>query len=319
MIAREPSALLILPRIRIQNANAISGPLTWGFPAPTAFTGFVHALSRRCAERLDIEFDGLGVVCHRFEPQVSQPAGKRTYTFHLTRNPLDKAGSTAAIVEEGRIHLDVSFVIGVHGPGLYSGLPREDLLKEVLAGVFRMRIAGGSVLPPTKQLTQRECAYLADWPSTAEQQVVTSRRIARNLLPGFAVVSREAMLRHHLQQLRESKPNSTALDALLDLTRLNFEPPKEASAEWTVRPKAGWLVPLPIGYAAISPLYEPAEVRNSRDKTVPFRFVESLLSLGEWLSPHRVKNICDLFWYHQSDPERGLYRCTTPAYSDLIS
>ena len=43
----DAGGLLILPRLQIQNANAISGPLTWGFPAPTAFTGFVHALERR--------------------------------------------------------------------------------------------------------------------------------------------------------------------------------------------------------------------------------------------------------------------------------
>ena len=43
----EAGGLLILPRLQVQNANAVSGPLTWGFPAPTAFTGFAHALDRR--------------------------------------------------------------------------------------------------------------------------------------------------------------------------------------------------------------------------------------------------------------------------------
>ena len=37
-------AVLLLPRLRVQNANAISSPLTWGFPPPSAFTGFAHAL-----------------------------------------------------------------------------------------------------------------------------------------------------------------------------------------------------------------------------------------------------------------------------------
>ena len=41
------SGLILLPRLRVQNANAISGPLSWGFPSPTAFTGFVHALERK--------------------------------------------------------------------------------------------------------------------------------------------------------------------------------------------------------------------------------------------------------------------------------
>lgn len=46
------SALILLPRLKVQNANAISGPLTWGFPSPTAFTGFVHALERKFAAEL---------------------------------------------------------------------------------------------------------------------------------------------------------------------------------------------------------------------------------------------------------------------------
>ncbi len=47
MSVTDPEALLLLPRLSIQNANAISSPLTWGFPSPGAFTGFVHALQRR--------------------------------------------------------------------------------------------------------------------------------------------------------------------------------------------------------------------------------------------------------------------------------
>ena len=33
--------------------------------------------------------------------------------FNLTRNPVDKDGSTAAIVEEGRMHLQITLVLAV--------------------------------------------------------------------------------------------------------------------------------------------------------------------------------------------------------------
>ena len=79
----ESEGVLVLNRLPIQNANAISSPLTWGFPSPGAFTGFVHALQRRVGISLDIELDGVGIVCHRFEAQISQPAGKRTKVFNL--------------------------------------------------------------------------------------------------------------------------------------------------------------------------------------------------------------------------------------------
>ena len=39
--------LLVVPHVRIQNANAISSPLTHGFPAMTAFLGQMWALERK--------------------------------------------------------------------------------------------------------------------------------------------------------------------------------------------------------------------------------------------------------------------------------
>lgn len=84
----DAGGLLILPRLQIQNANAISGPLTWGFPTPTAFTGFAHALERRLSEGSPYDFGevregfgGVGIVCHGFQPQVAQPVGRRTRFF----------------------------------------------------------------------------------------------------------------------------------------------------------------------------------------------------------------------------------------------
>ena len=77
---------------------------------------------------------------------------------------------------------------------------------------------------------------------------------------------------------------------------------------WTLRPKAGWLVPLPIGYAGISPLYAAGEVAQTRDETTPFRFVESLYTLGEWVSPHRLDTLAQLLWTQEADPATGLYR-----------
>ena len=76
-------ALLVLPRLRVQNANAISSPMTWGFPAITAFTGLMTALERRLGPNGGIAFYGVGVVCHGFEPQVTR--GGYTRSFHLTR------------------------------------------------------------------------------------------------------------------------------------------------------------------------------------------------------------------------------------------
>lgn len=307
-----PEALLLLPRLRVQNANAISGPLTWGFPAVTAFTGFVHALQRQLSQDMDIALDGVAIVCHNHQAQTSQPAGKRTQVFHLTRNPVGKDGSTSAIVEEGRMHLEVSLLIGVSGMALYDGMQDEKTIAQrAWDTALGMRLAGGSLLPPTWKQSERSQATLEVW----DEQV--SRKLARRLLPGFALIPRHDLLTRHTAILREQDASLTSLDALLDLTRLNVDPPGstdengEPREAWQVRQRTGWLVPIPLGYRSLS-AHAPGSVRNARDREVPFHFVESLYGLGEWRSPLRFADIRQLLWYHQAEPDAGLFRCNTP-------
>jgi CRISPR-associated protein Csy2 len=50
-------------------------------------------------------------------------------------------------------------------------------------------------------------------------------------------------------------------------------------------------------------------VRNARDATVPLRFVESVYSLGEWISPHRLTGLGQLLWHAETDEAKGLHRC----------
>ncbi|SOD41654.1 type I-F CRISPR-associated protein Csy2 [Nitrosovibrio sp. Nv4] len=325
----DTTALLLLPRLRIQNANAISGPLSWGFPSPAAFTGFVHALERKSIERNFCDlfqegFGGIGIICHRFDPQVSEPSGRRNKVFCLARHPLDKDGDTAAFVEEGRAHMEISLVIAVRD--YLSASKGKYFAEDVLSTAYGMRLAGGSLLPPQNRSRQ----HAAQWwpvPDDLEGQAEVFRKLRRRLLPGFALVQREDLLIEHLAEMRarhlnsETTPNT--LDALLDLSRLNIEPglPNSSSpgdVQWGIRKRPGWLVPLPVGYGALSPVYAAGEVKNTRDDTTPFRFVESLYSLGEWVSPHRLENLEQLFWHAESEPENGIYRCIN-RYSDYLN
>ena len=88
-------ALLVVPRLRVQNANTVSSPLTWGFPAITAFTGLMTALERRLGREAGLALHGVGVICHHFEPQVTR--GGFVRSFHLTRNPVLQDGSTVVL------------------------------------------------------------------------------------------------------------------------------------------------------------------------------------------------------------------------------
>lgn len=121
----------------------------------------------------------------------------------------------------------------------------------------------------------------------------------------------------------EENSSANLLDALLDLTRLNHTPALpthegQEKVEWHIERPPGWLVPLPIGYAGISPLYDPGEVYCARDCTEPFRFVESLYSLGQWIGPHRLNQLAQLLWHSTADPEAGLYRCVN-RYAETLT
>ena len=314
--------LLVLPRLRIQNANAISSPLTWGFPAITAFTGLMQALERRLKGTVPMALQGVGVICHNHQAQIT--TGGYTRAFHLTRNPVDKTGETAAIVEEGRIHLDISLVFGfvrLEGFPVNDANAQAKMVRTVAEALAQMRVAGGSVIPNTAlrpgARASPELTILGDDPAERDKQFRLARR---RWLPGFALVSRDDILHKRLKELSEAEPEATALDAWLDLSRLNHHAERATvnhastgketeTVKWVTQRPPGWLVPIPVGYGALSDLHAPGSVTNARDNATPFRFVESLYSVGQWISPHRLRDSQDLLWQSHADPAAGLYRC----------
>ncbi|MGE4319203.1 MAG: type I-F CRISPR-associated protein Csy2 [Deferribacterales bacterium] len=296
-MCKSPNALLIVSGLRIINANSISGPLTWGFPAPTAFTGFIHALSRRLGDKTVL--DGTGIVCHSFEPQVN--GGKYENRFNLTRNPVYDRDVTkpSGIVEEGRTHLTVTVLAGIYG--------EEPSAEEITQLIGSMRIAGGSIVHQQKQKV--EIVTLSQY---AEDDEKIFRKLRRKLVPGFALIDRTELMLERMSEMKSENPAVSLLDVLLDLTALKHASvlDENGKAVWTTyREKNGWIVPLPVGYAGISPLYEAGEVRNTRDQDTPFRFTETAYSAGEWRNPLKINNIEEFLWFHKAEPDKGVYLC----------
>ncbi|CAO1658702.1 MULTISPECIES: type I-F CRISPR-associated protein Csy2 [Halomonadaceae] len=308
----EVKNLLVLPRLRVQNANAISSPMTWGFPAMSAFVGLMHALERKLyAAGINVSLGNVGVICHDFEAQATE--GGYIRGFHLTRNPVDKTGGTAAIVEEGRIHLDITLIFTIDSAAAES--EHDEIAKQISEIVAGMRIAGGSVIPNRAVPSHKQRPQWVALDDDEEKRQKQFERLKRRWLPGFALTLRDDYLAEHHQTLQQQNPDASLLDAWLDLSRLNHHCALENEGEsnekpvWQAqRPYRGWLVPIPVGYGAISDLFNPGEVANARDAKTQFRFVESLYSIGEWVSPHRMKQPEDLLWYVDNDEEAGLYR-----------
>lgn len=305
----EELGLLVVPRIRVQNANAISSALTWGFPSITAFTGLTTALHRRVGSEVGLRFYGVGVICHTHQVQATSDHYKRM--FHLSRNPIKSDGSTAGISEEGRIHLDLSLVFEVGQPS--GSLPttspsaRAARVREELE---KMRVAGGSVVP-TKLSTPSSLTFLGDLTSDAEK---TFRQIMRGLPPGFALVGRDDLLATRLRDLQATSPTADAFDAWLDFGRLTQRATTDSEGRvvWSTDRRRGWIVPIPVGFAQISKLFPPGAIADTRDAETPACFVEPVWSLGEWKSVYRLRSPEWLFWRTEVDESKGsdwaLYR-----------
>lgn len=305
--------LLVLPHLRVQNANAVSSPLTHGFPSMTAFLGLMWALERKTrGAGLDLAFKAIGVVCHDHQEQTTD--GGFVKAFRLTRNPVGKDGSTAAIVEEGRIHLELSLVLAIHSERWKrEPVKRDTDIATVAELLASMRIAGGTMLSPALPWRHRYQPHVIDLTGTEEDRYAAFRKARMRMLPGFTLVSRDDMLDERFVELQVKSPQASRLDAWQSLSRINWRyqlDKKNEKGEWTNdRRGKGWMVPIPVGYGALGKLHSAGSVANTRDADTPFRFVESLYSVGEWLSPHRLQSPQQMLWYADSQPDAGLYRC----------
>ena len=306
--------LLVLPHLHVQNANAVSSPLTHGFPSITAFLGLMWALERKTrAAGLDISFKAIGVVCHDHQELVTDDGFVKT--FRLTRNPVGSDGKTQAIVEEGRIHLELSLVLAIDCKRwIQQPDAREADIKQIAETLATMRVAGGTLLPPAQPWRQRYQPFVIDQTGSEDDQRNEFRKKRMRLLPGFALVARDDLLDTRWDELQKENENATRLDAWLSLSRINWRyqstEQDDAKGEWAHdRRGLGWVVPIPVGYGALGELHPAGSVANARDASTPFRFVESVYSIGEWISPHRLNDPKQLLWYADTYSDTGLYRC----------
>lgn len=296
---------LLFNRIQITNANAISSPLTYGFPAITGFTGAVHALSRKVSQidgLQDIRLDGVLIACHDCQTQTYRESRYKDFTFVQTRNPLKKDGKTAPIIEEGRCHLTVSLIIGVYSDSLFFDDEQAKTLQQVVKDLIQQqRIAGGSVmgLPKFEPVSFCQEEYISEF--TAK------------LLPAFVLIDAHDSLQTITAELQSENPDATTLDALLETATLHHVPSDEQGSTWTVesgKKGRGWLVPIPVGYQGISPVFDAGEMHNSRNPEYKSQYVETIYSLGKWVFPYSIDKLSTALWYPKHDTEQNLYLVT---------
>ena len=300
---------LLIPHIRIHNANAMSSPYSIGFPAMTAWLGAVHALQRKLQQLPDFEnlcLSKVGISCHQLEVQTHRSKGDFVSSIIGTGNPLDKDGSRPSFIEEARCHVTVSLLIEMSE----SDPEWEESLPIAIAPMLRqMKMAAGDVL----SFREPQVLYLE------EGNASKLKMLMQRLMLGHVLVERRQLLQDYVA----TNPEQDVLHALLAHLHIRHRVAMDANQEaiaignnqylWEAsRLQAGWLVPIAVGFQGISPL---GLAQNQRDANTPHRFAESVLTLGEFVMPYRIERIDDMLWHYHVDAEQDLYVCQTSVAS----
>ena len=284
---------LLIPHLKIHNANAMSSPYTIGFPAMTAWLGAVHALQRKLKQQgCDLNLNKVAVSCHDFNLQTYKGRGDFVHSIVGTANPLDKDGNRPAFIEEARCHLEVSLLIEIESS---SKRQRDQLLELVNGIVASMKFTSGDVL------SAKPCIILNF--DDDEDQSQQLRPILNKLMLGHVLIERRDLV---IQSMQDGKD---AFDSVLDYLKVTHSSiqDEDGKVTWTSKRKAqGWLVPIAVGFQGISEL---GHAKNQRDVNTLHRFAESVLTLGEFVMPYRIESIDQLLWQYHVDLENNLYLC----------
>lgn len=292
---------LLVPKLRIQNANAASSPYTVGFPAMTAWLGMVHALQRliqRQAPLQEIQLSRTAVVCHSCELQVFKDDENYYGALIGTANPLKKSKKTGGFerppfVEEARCHLTVSLLMEVEG---LDGTEVEIFEETVRQELPCLKAASGDILAKPEECARWKI-YHAD-----EYDEKDERKILARLMPGYAIIQRGGLLAH--------SDDADVLDSLLDVLKIRYQADNDTQGKviWQ-REKVvpdGWLVPIAVGFRDLS---GKMTVQGQRSYDYEHHFVEPLVTVGEFVMPYRCDSLQDILWEYQYDEQAGLYIC----------
>lgn len=270
-----------------------SSPITIGFPSIPAVMGFVHALQRQLQKKYTgLILSDAGIACHTFEPGIHQT--KQGVKISMSKNSFYKRKhcekKAVPFIEEGKADLEVSIIITLHAENFSS----EELQKDVFSTLPYLRFAGGTIWQPEKIKV-----VSIPWDDDAGQ-----KKVLYQLMPGFVLIERRDLV---TQSMNDGKD---ALDAILDHLEVRKFHANETEGDddetfWGRKSGvSGWILPISVGYRAISPL---GQVVNQRDPDYKHCFAENIITLGEFVMPVRINTLQDIMWHSYVDENQGIY------------
>lgn len=283
--------VLLIPQIKIHNANALSSPYTIGFPSISGWLGFMHNLQRKLSiDYVNLKFNGIAVSVHEINLHTHKGENDFNYSIISKRNPLRKDGKPSPFIEEARCDLEVSIAIE------YENLDttKRDIFYQKLASILhQVKIVSGDVISFNENRIR----------TFGIKEDRDFKNLLRYLMPGFCLVSRQDLMQKEMQKGKD------AIDAILEYLKTTTHIAINEKGEQLKtfdRKEKGWIVPIALGFQGISDL---SKANNSRDNQTQHKFAESIVSLGEFIMPYRFDDLEQLFWRYKTDIENNLYLC----------
>ena len=291
-----PRFFILISKAEIQDACAVNGPLAIGFPSITAFYGAAIQIQRHLnqdEQYQDIMLKSVGVCSHYFHMRSNQKNDALAHFDipHLYSGPLREKGTRDAINPQPICDFTVSLLLEFEG---VNSSNMHDICADVENAVYFNRIASGDCV----SIKSVELLSMS-----SENIEKTEKDILRKLLPGFAMVSRPDLL-NDMQNQAENDVTAFMSNFTKSFTWIKSDTKEKGSwklDKTAIRP--GWIVPMCVGYKAISEL---STVKGQRSSEREHIFAEGVTTLGEFIVPIRL-NLNQMLWVPKIQPDKGLY------------
>lgn len=268
--------VIVLPRMKIENASALSGVTVVGFPSITQWAGFVQQLEYS----LGFKSDGLAVVSHNMHLHAYQERIWRKGGKYIDRlKPMyQKSISCQSKVQDPKVDVSVSLIIKTND--------KVDI-DRLFDLCMMLKVAGGDLVGMDNPIVidvNRENDY---------------RKIVRAVMPGWVLIERRDLIKNDLV-LNEDKD---ALKSMIDTLAVYHTWNEALECYDHSRKQRGWILPISTGFYGLTPT---SKYNGARAPKVQQRFVESTITLGEFVMPYRFTNLDQILW-RRFHPKKSRY------------
>jgi CRISPR-associated protein Csy2 len=276
------SNCILISKIDISDANALSSPYSVGFPAITGLMGFVQKfelLLHEQEEYKEIKFISAGIVSNKFYLHTTKVGYDNRIC--LFKSPLKSNGSLSSIVESPKCSMQVSILIECENIGLIDIDVFVNYMEDILWS--KLKFAGGSIFKPYGNDSKYKHISFYEKKDNI---------ILRKMMPGYALIERRDLMVNSMEEGKD------AIESLLHYVKINHQNDNIS------KNSKGWIVPITTGYQGISDF---AVMENQRSYEYQHRFVENIVTLCEFVMPYRLDSVDNLLWHYDIDLNKNLY------------